>query len=720
LAGATKVSTGTGPITFGDKVDGPFSLEANSAGTTTFTRAVGSVSKLASLTTDAGGTTALDGGSVKTTGPQSYGDAVVLGSDTTLAAGSAAITLASEVSGPVALAVTTAGTTTFGGPVVLSSLSTDTAGTTVVAGGSVTTTAAAGQRYGDALVIGKDAFLAAGGGAVTFARAVNGTPALIVNTSGLTTFGGAVFLGSLATDAAGVTRLDGGAVTTSLPAGQVYGDPVTLGARTLLAAGTGAIRFSDTVDGAFPLTVGTSGATTFAGAVGGTTKLVSLETDAGGTVSLKSVATTGSQRYHDDVVTLDGTYATAGAGFTVDRATRLAGATTVATLAGPLTFGGTVDGSFRLVARSTGPTSFVGAVGSTTRLDSLATDFGGKTRIDGGSVRTAGALGQVFEDAVRVTAATLFDAGTGPTTFATTLDGQFPVDVKVGGAVEFQGRVGGASPLAGLTLSRAAAVRAVAPITLRGTGARADGLVVGAGVSNLAVQARGSLISGFSGSGIRFLGTSTGSHVGGFAVSGNGTGLSVGSGDYTGSTIHSSQFVASAGSGVVLAAAAGGVRGLTIGGTAPFGTAGVSMTGNRIVGNARHGIETTSGSLAGSVVVANTITGNGASPAGGSGISIAGDGLLVGWAVNPSDNRLGNLISGNAGQGVAVTGRDNAILSNAIHSNGERAGKGIDVSGGTNGNAIVPQIVAVVRDSAAGVVRVQVRVPGRPFRAVVP
>src|SRR5204862_245500 len=77
------VSAGTGPITF-IAVDGGFALVANSSGITTFGGAVGASAALTSLTTDAGGTTDLNGGTVQTTGTQTYNDAVLLDSATTL------------------------------------------------------------------------------------------------------------------------------------------------------------------------------------------------------------------------------------------------------------------------------------------------------------------------------------------------------------------------------------------------------------------------------------------------------------------------------------------------------------------------------------------------------------------------------------------------------------------------------------------------------------
>ena len=52
----------------------------NSTGTATFLGAV----KAASVVTDAGGSTALNGGSVRTSGSQEYNDGLVLGAATTL------------------------------------------------------------------------------------------------------------------------------------------------------------------------------------------------------------------------------------------------------------------------------------------------------------------------------------------------------------------------------------------------------------------------------------------------------------------------------------------------------------------------------------------------------------------------------------------------------------------------------------------------------------
>jgi YVTN family beta-propeller protein/parallel beta-helix repeat protein len=78
------------------EVNPQFSLTVNSTGLTTFGGVVGGVGPLASLTTNAGGTTKIAGGSVRTIGPagQTYNDAVEL---------TGAVRFRSELAGPITL-----------------------------------------------------------------------------------------------------------------------------------------------------------------------------------------------------------------------------------------------------------------------------------------------------------------------------------------------------------------------------------------------------------------------------------------------------------------------------------------------------------------------------------------------------------------------------------------------------------------------------------------
>ena len=76
LAGQSAVSARGGDVLFGGTIDGPGGLVANSAGLTQFAQAVGANAALATLATDAGGTTQVNGKLVRTTGVQAYGDPV--------------------------------------------------------------------------------------------------------------------------------------------------------------------------------------------------------------------------------------------------------------------------------------------------------------------------------------------------------------------------------------------------------------------------------------------------------------------------------------------------------------------------------------------------------------------------------------------------------------------------------------------------------------------
>ncbi len=237
--------------------------------------------------------------------------------------------------------------------------------------------------------------------------------------------------------------------------------------------GTGSISFGGTVDGAQALTVNGTGATTFSGAVGGTTALSSLTSDAGGTLSLKSVTTSGAQSY-GDAATLDGAYTTGNAAFGVTGAVTLAGATSVS--GGGIAFASTLDGGHSLTVGSpTGAIDFGGAVGGIARLGaltvnggsvttlqgmvkaaSLTTDTKGRTVVNGGLVDTTGA--QSYGDTVRLGADTVL---TGVTVTlaagadAVSLGGQ---GLTIAGNAVLTNAFGGVQALKTLTVSGATAL----------------------------------------------------------------------------------------------------------------------------------------------------------------------------------------------------------------------------------------------------------------------
>jgi hypothetical protein len=276
VTASTTVSTGAAGTTFSSAVDGGQSLAVNTSGTTTFSGAVGGTTALTSLTTDKGGTTAVNGGSVKTSGVagQVYNDAVALGANTVLDAASGAITFATTLDGAFTLAANTTGATTFGGAVggatPLAHLETNAGGTTLINGGSITTGSPTSQVYNDAVVLGANTVLAALSGGITFASTLDGGYTLAVNTTGTTTFGGAVggttALTSLTTNKGGTTSINGGSVKTS--GVQQYNDAVTLGANT--SFGGSGVAFGSTLQGAAETLSIAAGATgvSFGGNVG--------------------------------------------------------------------------------------------------------------------------------------------------------------------------------------------------------------------------------------------------------------------------------------------------------------------------------------------------------------------------------------------------------------------------------------------------------------------
>ena len=277
---------------------------------------------MTSLTTNAGGTTALNGGTVMTTGAQTYNDAVTLGAATTFTStGGGAITLGSTVNGAQSLTVNTTGLTALTGPVggstPLTSLTTNAGGTTDLNGGTIVTTGA--QTYNDAVQLSADTTLSAGVGNIVFATTLNSTAgntfSLTANSTGtdhLCRGGGqrpTPLTSTLTTNAGGTTALNGGTIITT--GAQTYNDAVTLGAATTLTStGSGALTLGSTVNGAQSLTVNTAGATTLAGPIGGGTPLTSVTTDQPGTVTVGSVTTTGAQSYQENTVSLTGTYTT--------------------------------------------------------------------------------------------------------------------------------------------------------------------------------------------------------------------------------------------------------------------------------------------------------------------------------------------------------------------------------------------------------------------------
>jgi filamentous hemagglutinin family protein len=354
-------SSGGGAITFDKTVNGAHTLQVNTAGVTRFNGIVGGTTALTSLTTDGPGGTTINTTSIRTSGSQLYGDDVVLLSDATpTSTGLGSITFNKTVNGGFDLVVSTGGNTRFngvvGGSTALASVSTVAGGRTQINTTGINTTGL--QLYGDAVDLLAGATLtSSGSGSITFNSTIDGNHALVVHTGGGTRFNGVVggesALASLTTDAPGTTEINTSLVRTN--GLQLYGDAVGVLANTTLTSNSaGSITFDSTVNGGHTLHVNTAGVTAFGAAVGGTTPLASLATNAGGTTKINggAVTTSGAQIYSDAVVLGD--------------ATDLSGSTI--TLGASLN---SVTSPRDLVVHNSGTVTFAGPTGTTLTLGEL-------------------------------------------------------------------------------------------------------------------------------------------------------------------------------------------------------------------------------------------------------------------------------------------------------------------------------------------------------------
>lgn len=358
-----------GSLALNGTVNGAFDLTATSTGLTTLGGAVGNSTALTSLTI--GGPVALNGGSVTTTGAQSYG-AATLGTNATLTStGGGTVDFTSTIDGARSLAIGTTGLTTLGGAVggtnALTSLGVT--GPLALNGGAVTTTG--NQTYGGAVTLGSDTTLSStGGGTIDFTQTLDGAQALAVNNTGGTTRLGGVVGGTLALSQLivnGATQFDGGSVTTT--GQQLYGN-ATLGmSTTLLSTGGGNIGLSDVAGNGQFLAVHTGGNAAFNGDMG---NLLGLLSSAGGSTTIGGdIGAVGDIAIFDDVLLTVGSH-------------------DLNSAAGSVFFGSTVDGPGSLASTAAAGTTFTGAVGGNSPLAALLVN--GSSTFSGGSATTVGDL----------------------------------------------------------------------------------------------------------------------------------------------------------------------------------------------------------------------------------------------------------------------------------------------------------------------------------------
>ena len=154
---------------------------------------------------------------------------------------------------------------------------------------------------------------------------------------------------------------------------------------------------------------------------------------------------------------------------------------------------------------------------------------------------TVGDGGQSYSNKVVLGADTSFTSGPkGAIVFNDSLDGAAKATFAAGGALIFFQKVGGVTPLRGISIASASSVYAAKSVVLDGTSTAAadDGLVIGAGVSAVTIAAAGTSFTGFRGNGIVLAGGSTNSLLSGFDVKNNGvSGVAIQPGSYAGTLL---------------------------------------------------------------------------------------------------------------------------------------------------------------------------------------
>ncbi|WP_353630493.1 filamentous hemagglutinin N-terminal domain-containing protein [Achromobacter xylosoxidans] len=479
LASTVSVTTGSGAVAFTGAMSGANALTVTSIGTTTYGGAV----DIASLNQAGSGGTAINGGSVTTSGTQTYVGHVTLGEDAVLTG--ATVTLANGADGAHALEIdgTALLTGAIGATTKLASLTVD--GAATLNAGSIATTG--NQRYKGAVTLSGDHTLSATTGGVAFDGALDGAHdlhvvstaggdvsfdavggatqrlgSLTVDTAGTTAFNGSVYAASVQTDDPGAVTITGERVDTT--GVMRFGELVTLdgnvtlkGASVTLAGGANATdeRQGLTIEG--PATInGPVGA-------GANGRLAYLTVDGDATLGGGPLKTVGEQSYQGKV--------------------ELSGNAQLSTADAKVTFNDTVtsgNGSSLTVSSGSGDVRFAEQVGdaATGRLGALAvnsngattfekavyaasvnTDAGGTVAINGGLVDTTGtqSYGEraLFGTDTVLKGSTVSLLGGG--------DGKH--DLTIDGDAVLKGPLGANDPLASLTVKGNATLGAGSIVT---------------------------------------------------------------------------------------------------------------------------------------------------------------------------------------------------------------------------------------------------------------
>ncbi len=423
-----------------------FSLTIEGAAKPEFKKDVGLGTKgLAALKTGAGTETIINTDNIKTSGNQEYKGAVTLSENTTLTASD--VKFGGTVDGGKSLTIAGAAPTEFSGAVggtnPLESFMSST-GLTKINAASVKTNGS--QTYKGKLELGANATLeTVNDSAITFNDTVNSLSSGTVEHS-LTISGsakpefkadagwGTKGLSALKTEAGTETVINTDKIKTS--GNQEYGGTVRLDKDTSIEGSL--VKFANSLDGAFELTLAGATAQTFSGVVGNTAPLTTLTTGTGLTkINAASIKTSGSQTYKGKVEL--------GANAKIQTVTAAA-----------VTFEETVNSAsagtneYSLTISGLAKPEFKKDVGLGTKgLAALTTDTNTEAVINTSNIKTSGT--QTYKGKVTLSKNTTLTAPASNIKFDGTVDGAQSLTIAGNAAVEFNNLVGSATPLTALT-----------------------------------------------------------------------------------------------------------------------------------------------------------------------------------------------------------------------------------------------------------------------------
>jgi|GEM_PF-1060635 len=505
-------------------------------------------------------------------------------------------------------------------------------GTTSVSGTTNLATNGGNASFG-AVSGGNVLAVNAGTGTVSFGGAVNGLASLSaigssISTVGVATSGNQSYTG--ATALGGNYGTNGGSLT-------VQGASTLTGATSIVTNG-GAATLGTVTGNSNALAVNAGTGSVTLGAVSGIASL----TATGATIATSGVASSGAQSY-SGATSLAGNYSTNNAGFTVNGASTLAGATAVSTLGGNIGFG-TIAGAGNALTTSAGSGSIT--LGTATGLGSLGAS--------GASIATAGVTtsgAQSYTGTARLNGS--YNAGgTFTVTGTTTLAGDSSVTTS-GGNATF-GVVNGARALtinAGTGNVTLGAVNGLTALSVTGRGILTNGAnTTGAQSYTGATLLRGNYNT--NGGAFTVTGTST-------VAAGIGANLATQGGDISLRTVigPNGSLLANAGTGNVTLGPVNGIAALTVTGTT-ITTAGASTTADQIY------------------IGQQTIMGGAYT---GTGVTVLGDTILSG--------------------STAITVADGAVALGSVIGNG---GTGFSVNAGSDGTVLVRSVIGVTDLSLTG------------------